>query len=330
MKIAFIEQNQNINRGSYRVHIRDLDIYLKEIGIDSKINPKNINNYDVIIFGKGTCINTIKKYKKLNKKLGITTPTCREKDNLDHKIVDFCIVGSVEEKDSLSRLYKNIFIIPQIESIYRNPKKFKTHEEKKEIIIGYHGNQNHLNHIRLSLKNSFEKLYNNYKHKYDIKFIYTCSNNEEWVTEKPNIPMEFIKWDINNIENTLLKMDIGVVPNICEFKLGGHDDENITLGRYSTDTMIRFKNKSNGGRSFVFHQMKIPVIADYTPSNMRILADLRNGYAVCSEEGWYRALEELLDYKKRIKVSENAYQEFNRVYNPLDWAKMLASNLEKI
>ena len=52
MKICFISQQSNISRGSYRIHIHDLNLYFNKIGIYSVINPININEFDVVIYGK--------------------------------------------------------------------------------------------------------------------------------------------------------------------------------------------------------------------------------------------------------------------------------------
>jgi peptidoglycan/xylan/chitin deacetylase (PgdA/CDA1 family) len=81
---------------------------------------------------------------------------------------------------------KNIFIFPQIEKMYLDTIP-KTHIPKDEIVIGYHGNQNHLNHCDIGLKNALERLNKVFK----IKFVYTCSNSTEWIQGKPNIVLTF-------------------------------------------------------------------------------------------------------------------------------------------
>ena len=90
------------------------------------------------------------------------------------------------------------------------------------------------------------------------------------------------------------------------------------------------KNKSNSGRMFAFIQHGIPVIADLTPSNLHILGNPENGYAVFSKDGWLNALKELSKAKKRNTISRNALIEFNRLYNPLEWVSKLANNIQQI
>ena len=67
---------------------------------------------------------------------------------------------------------------------------------------------------------------------------------------------------------------------------------------HKTDITVRYKNKANSGRCFVFHQLKIPVVADMIPSNLHIMGNPDNGFLACSKEGWYYSLKELLSYKK--------------------------------
>ena len=64
MKICFIDYGPNINRGSYRIWINDLHLYLNKIGIYSEINPSNINEFDVVIYGKGIKAKLIKPETK--------------------------------------------------------------------------------------------------------------------------------------------------------------------------------------------------------------------------------------------------------------------------
>ena len=316
MKIAFIDNNPKMSKGSYRIHINDLSYYFNQLGYESKINPSNLNHYDIFIHGKTKQPKFIK-----NKINGIITPN---KDDIKIlKIVNFIIVGSVEEKESLIEHNKNCFLFPQIEKMYSNVKP-KIHSKKDKIIIGYHGNQNHLNHMSCGLKNALEKL----NKKYNIELVFICSNKDEWIQGRPKIPTVFKKWNIKTIINDIKNFDIGIIPNISEFVMHNKLNNNNTLGKYNTDYMIRFKNKSNIGRALVLFQLGIPVVADITPSNMHILANPDNGYAVLSEYGWYTAIQDLMDEDKRNFISNNACEEYKRLYDPLKWAKSLLKNIE--
>ena len=324
MKIAFIDRFKYIHLGSYRIHVLDLCNNFKMIGIDSEINPKDLSSFDIIIFSKSEWKNA--KIIK-NKILGCVTPSVDDDNFL--KIFDFVIVGSSEEKDSFVRLHKKAFIYPQIENLFLNMKP-KVHDKKDKLIIGYHGNKNHLNHFELGLCKALEKL----NEEENIKLVYICGktkkNSKDWVNGIPKIELEYKRWNIDTIKDDILEFDIGIVPNISQIENKNTLDENQLLGKYSTDISIRFKNKSNIGRSLVLFQLGIPVVADITPSNMHILSNPDNGYAVLSEEGWYYALKELCCENRRNFIAKNAFEECHRLYNPIDWTNRLVKNLESL
>jgi hypothetical protein len=324
MKIAFKSQQTNLNLGSYRIWIDNLCGYFKNIDVVASINPKDIDEYDVIIFTKDKGLVTNKqntKYK--NKKIGIINPRC---DNIPLlKNADFIIVGSIEEKESLISHNKNCFIFPLIEKMYQNVVP-KIHNKKKTITIGYHGNQNHLNHMNNGLKWALEKLSETVK----IKLVIICSNDREWKRGKPDIDIVFIQWNIKTIVNDIQQFDIGIVPTISEIYKENELNTNMALGLYNTDYKIRFKNKSNIGRSLVLFQCGIPVVADIIPSNMHILANPDNGYAVASKEGWYYAMQELCCEKRRNFISKNAYNECRRLYSPIEWVSKLSTQIKSI
>ena len=318
MKIAFISKKTDINNGSYRIWVNDLNYYFNSLGIKSSINPKSIDEYDIHIYEKGNF--KIKNKKKIN---GSINPTS---DSNDLKLFDFIIVGSVEERESMIDKHQNIFIFPLIEKMYLNLKP-KKHLPQKEITIGYHGNPYHLNHFNLGLKNALERL----NKKFKLKFLYVTKNDKEWVQGIPKIKKEFINWDIKTIKNTIYRFDIGIVPTVSEIYNDKKLNTNMTLGLYNTDMKIRFKNKANNGRILVLAQCGIPIVADLIPSNMHILGNPDNGFAVLGEEGWYQALKKLCkDHELRNSVSVNAYQEVKRIYDPLVWAKKLYKKISKI
>ena len=67
--------------------------------------------------------------------------------------------------------------------------------------------------------------------------------------------------------------------------------------------------------------------ADLTPSHMHILGNPDNGYIAMSKNGWLGALERLSCHKHRQFIVDNARKEFDRLYNPLDWAKKLHNSI---
>jgi glycosyltransferase involved in cell wall biosynthesis len=317
ISIGFSAKNKDMNLGSYRIFINDLNSYFKELGIKSKIG--NINA-QVIIHPKSESFEL--DSKKFN---GIVNPNADEVEKLEK--ADFAIVGSVEERESIIPHIKNAYIFPQIEKMYLN-QELKQHTDKDEIVIGYHGNPNHLNHFSIGLKNALERLSQVRNIKLHV-IKSKLSPIEDWKVGIPNIPMTYSDWNLKTISNDIKKFDIGIVPNISQYKNGSFKDEITELGIYNTDIQIRFKNKSNIGRSLVLIQHGIPVIADLTPSNMSLFSNLDNGYAVLTEEGWYQALLKLISAEHRNFISQNAYKEYQRQYDPLKFAGALYKNIEK-
>ena len=319
-KICFLA-NFNLVRGSFRVHVRDLNLYLNQINVNSVINPSNINDYDIIIIDKALLNNIVTYREKYKNKILIGITPSRNWNY--HKYLDYAIVGSIEEKNSIIEYYKKIFILPQIESMYFN-KNTKIHKHKDKITIGYHGNSVHLNSLVNGCCQALEKLSKETQIEL-LVFKSQLASNTYWTEGVPKINIKYKQWNLNTIATDLLDIDIGIVPYFSESKNNLSND--TTKGKYNTDYMLRFKNKSNPGRCLVFYQLKIPVIADMVPSNMYILNNTDNGYAVCGEAGWYNAFKELLDVKKREFISDNAYNDFKEKYNPLEWTKKFITEL---
>ena len=63
---------------------------------------------------------------------------------------------------------------------------------------------------------------------------------------------------------------------------------------------------------------------------MSLFSNPDNGYAVLTEEGWYQALLKLNSAEHRNFISQNAYKEYQRQYDPLKFAADLYKNIEKV
>ena len=243
--ICFFSANRDVSVGSYRIWVEDLSYYFSKIGVKSTIisDPNKIYKYDTVIFSKQHP-DLAAQAKSIfpRKKIGTINLAADQSSNP----CDFVIVGSIEEKISLSE-HKNVFIFPLIEQTFQNS-ELKNHLLKKDserTKICFHGHNPHLN-----------KFENNF-------------------------------------------------------------------GLHNTDYFFRFKNKSNAGRCFVFHQLGVPVIADLTPSNLHILGNPECGYIANNKQTWEAAMMDMTDKNKRDLVSKKAKEEFDRLYDPLDWAARL-------
>ena len=328
-KVAFVTNSRNNFTGSYRIWINDLCQYINEIndsGIKAEIcNPdSDLGDFDAIICGKGETHLVIEmKQQYPNKKIG-TINLSADTKNLP---VDFVIVGSLEEKDSLSH-YRNVFVFPLIENMFRHCEA-KKHSEKEQVRIGFHGHYPHLSKFEPHLKEALESI--DKRHSIEL-YIITSNPRFNWAHGKPNIKNIRLKsWDLSSVKDRLMSCDIGIVPNVTSMSKGIKEyGTSVELGLYDTDYVMRMKNKSNAGRAFVFHQLGIPVVADFTPSNFHIMGDPSCGYIAQNKLGWEKAIVELLDPIKRATVAQNAKKEFDRLYDPIDWAQRLIKEITEI
>lgn len=314
INILFVSK-QNLNVGSHRIWIHDLCNYFHKIGVTTKIGlESDVSNFDVIIYGKNETPQKIK-----NKIVGHINPDGWRKHNCD-----FIIVGSLEEKDSLS-INRNVFIFPLIENMFSN-KPIKRHKNSSLLELCYHGNESHLTSFNPNLKSALEI----FSEEKNIKLTIICGNSDfKWSIGKPDINIDFKKWSIKSIENDIRSCDIGICPNALE-PLNRPHKAVTKLGFYESDYTLRFKNKSNAGRAFVFHQLGIPVIADFTPSHFHILGNPDCGYIAMSKDGWLSALRKLSCSKHRNFISQNARKEFERLYDPIDWVRKLHHSILNI
>jgi hypothetical protein len=186
--------------------------------------------------------------------------------------------------------------------------------KKKELTIGYHGNSLHLNEFEPHIKIALEEFYKIAP----IKLLCIHDMKTKWKQGKPEIPITEIKYDIATFEDNLLNCDIGIIPGVYE------------SGSTDSDYIIKFKNKSNSGRCFVFHQLKIPVVGGFIPSNFHILGDENCGYLAHKKDGWLNALKELTCENRRQLISDNAFNKFNELYNPVNYTKKLIEFINKL
>tara|TARA_B100000963_G_C22620123_1_gene669513 strand:+ start:685 stop:1701 length:1017 start_codon:yes stop_codon:yes gene_type:complete len=338
LNIFFLERGDN-NLGSNRIYINNLSYWISKLGIKvtkSKIIKKGYTHY---ILSKYSTLKDLKEIKNVNKDkviCGLVHPSDLNRNNLNMvRHIDFLLVGSIEEKDYYSYLEKPIIRFPQIEKIKLKKKK---HINKKNIVIGYHGNLEHLEEMD-ALKNALESL--NLKHNITLSVIFDKKLGK-WIKGRPAIQIKEINWSFKNILKEIPKFDIGIVPCTNNFFLDKPlANKNIfkqilkffTGGKNKriNDYVLRFKVTSNSGRAFIFHQLGIPVIADFWPSNFEILGNPRNGYLAHSQNAWYNALEELIkSASKRQFIANNAQAEFTKNYDPSFWSKNFINELKKI
>jgi len=327
--IGFYASSKDINRGSYRIWIHDLMAYFRELGVRVAFCDKtnDLSSFEVIILDKEDSDETsFFSTNAVHAKIGCINLSA----NKTEVPADFVIVGSNEEKISLS-WHPNVFIFPLIERNYQNT-LIKHHEKKDLLRLCYHGNHLHLSSFQSSgLTRAITRLGGERKIQLDV---ITPDPNKKWEIGQPdNITIMRRKWNVQTIIHDIQACDIGLVPNaLCtQTSTDSSIQENVrSTGISNLDFQIRFKNKSNAGRCFVFHQLGIPVVADITPSHFHILGNPKNGFLAMNEDSWYESLNTLTKHQIRTQIAVNAKREFDRLYNPLEWAKVLLGNINEL
>ena len=340
MRIFFLKRGK-ANLGSNRIYIENLSQYFSQIGIETVVSENILPDFDYYILSKYSKFEDLNKIRQINDKKRVICGIIHPSD-LNHagiqmlKSVDFAIVGSIEERDYYLRYKKNIFRFPQIEKIETIKRK---HTKKNKIVISYHGNLEHLEEMSSATTQALERIHEKYN--IELQVIYDKSLGT-WRRGRPNIKVAEIDWTLDNVINYISKSDIGIVPCTNNFFLDAPINyanpfslfiKFFTGGknRRLNDYILRFKSTSNAGRSFIFHQLGIPVIADFWPSNFEILGAKDCGYLAHSENAWYNSLEKLICSEDlRNEISLNAQLLFEKNYKANDWAKKLISNIKSI
>lgn len=227
------------------------------------------------------------------------------------RAADALIVGSFEQRDEQLQYNQRIFIyymFPDIRPM------FKQHRSKQPVIIGYHGNKEHLLNFSPYINTALDQLASRYP--VELWLIYNISKLGRATKKMPRlIKTRHIQWSPSAYSRYLSKCDIGIVNNIIPAPRSYRHLFNQPLSRYfrfnlrpyrAHDTRVRFKYGTNPGRVYVFSQLGIPVVSDFAPSMSQVIRDGYSGSIVNSTAGWHHALSQLVqDFKLRQFYSDN-------------------------
>jgi glycosyltransferase involved in cell wall biosynthesis len=262
-------------------------------GLKVTRNDYDYKKYDTAIFMSPDSDVRYAKYINPNIKCIIFDP----KTNClgDVRRADLLIVSSIEQREFFLKYNRNILIYTMFPETI---KVYTKHKNKEFITIGYHGNKQHLEEMT-ELTKALDDLAEEYLIKF--KAIYNIKDLGKWKKNVPKIcPVEHIQWE----RNIKMDFDIGVVPSLKP------------TWKLTNDYVSRYKYSNNPGRIWVFSQLGIPVIADFTPSSCQIIKDGHNGLLVGTKEGWIRAIKMLFDVELRKKLSYNLRRELKKSPNP--------------
>ena len=325
IKIVFFGK-LDLTNGSDRIFCYTFSNYLNKVKYCSshlKENDLDNINCDIAIFKKDFPHNELKKIYKKRKDflIGIINPSDKNYGINSIKIADFAIVGSIEEKAYYSK-YIKCFVYPLIEDV--SEKLIKKYEKRPNKVICYHGNKQHLDYININIEKAILRLIGEgyrFKAIYNFKKLGKC---------KKNIITDHIQWDKNNWLKEISNSTIGICPSthytgFLKTKIAKFFAKKRIL---RNDYLLQYKNTSNASRAFVFHQLKIPVVAEIGGSFHHILGDETAGYLCYSEKSWYESITRLCNDKDlNKKFSEKAFKLVNLLYNPKLWSERFLNEL---
>ena len=331
--MRFVLNTTNLDSPASLVCISGLSRQLDALGYNVVINDwENYHRYDVAIFMAVDA--DYVAIKAINPKIiiGIADP----KPNTERQVreADFCIVGSIEQREVFLPLNRNQFIYYMIPDFESTPVQ---HFSKERYRILYHGNKVHLNASYHSLVPALNELGRKYAIQFDA--IYNIQELGRWTMGRPDpnlCPTRDLQWYPDCYKTYFSGADIGVVQNLIPWR---HEDFIRQIGMVSRsllletahDHIAKYKSSANAGRAFVFGYFGIPVVADAIPSASDAIVDGYSGRLVLTAEGWYSALEELiLSPIRRQQLADNFRQSINERFAPAVSARRLVDFLSDL
>lgn len=325
MKIDFIASHQSLEVGSYRIWIHDAIPVLLDQGVSINVveNVSQARPDATLIFSKNDfgLAPDLRTDKRLVGAINVPADASNS--------LDFIIVGSPEEKSSLLPACKNVFVVNLIERMYQAA-TLKNHTDDDVLTIGYHGSFSHLAKMGTS---GFISAFLKVREKQPGLKLSTLTSDPaicDRIFHSLGLSSDLYenkKWKFKTAFQDISAFDVGIVPNITDIMTmipKMREFVSVESGLYETDFCVRYKNKSNAGRSFVFNQLGIPVIADFTPSNMPMFHDEICGSLASNEAGYQIAIERFLNADERNKVAQLAYNRFQEIYDvSYDWRQVV-------
>jgi len=262
-------------------------------GIKVARNDRDYTKYDTAIFMSPD--SEVKYAKSINPKIKCIIFDPKTNNLEDVRLADELIVSSIEQREFFLKYNQNI----KIYYMFPDIPKYHIYKNKSDmLLIGYHGNKQHLEEAT-GLMEALDELSD------DVALI-ACYNIEKLGKWRKNRPQKCIVLDRPWTPEwtQIMGCDIGVVPSLKP------------TWKLNNDYVSRYKYSNNPGRIWVFSQLGIPVIADFTPSSCQIIKDGHNGLLVGTKEGWIRAIKMLFDVELRNKLSYNLRRELKKSPNP--------------
>jgi hypothetical protein len=271
-------------------------------------------DFDIVLFMSGTKNSNF--VKKKNVLYGLIDPRAGNYDNFDK--YDFIIANGIEEKFFFSFAKLPTLIYPVYPSIKLKKKKFN----KNKTIISYHGNREHLINMYPSIFNAIKKIAS--KHLIELLLIYDFKNKGKvsfFNQKEHRFKIYHKQYHDKCFEKYLYDTDIGIVPQLIPFQtkkikknFSYYFSKQLFKKNYFFS--LNFKETTNLGRHFVFAQLKIPTISDYTLSSSNFINNRINGFLAHDTVDWYECFEYLINNKKKSqKIGSKFYLDWKKKYS---------------
>ncbi len=310
--MKYVLNSKNLETPAASVCISGLMHRLKSLGHLVSVNDwGNYHSYDVAIFMASDEVD-IKAIRKTNPRMLIGLADPKPNNVSQVREANFCIVSSIEQREVFLPFNRNQFIyymIPDFE--VSSP---VVHIDKSCYRIVYHGNKIHLNGSYQGLTPALNELGKKYSIQFDA--IYNVSKLGVWSMGRPDpryCRTRDLQWYPNCYKDYFVGADIGVVQNHMPWrsekliKRLGVVSRTLLL-ESSLDHIVKYKSSANAGRAFLFGYFGIPVVADAIPATCDAITDGYSGRLVLSAEGWYDALEDLINSSERRQLLANNFR----------------------
>lgn len=317
MKIAFV--CENTGSPSFQFY-RDSFLEMNQEGsavsvsLGESLHDFDYQDYDVVLFmGFGFAPEQV---RAVNKKalIGVVEPRAAQKNTFEG--VDFIITNSMEARDYFSAFHDTFFMYHVYPVV---PEKETCPVETDRLVLGYHGNEKHIQAMVPRITDALERL--NRDIPIELWAMYNIEKKGVWKKSQSfSFPVKNIQFSYENYARYIANVDIGLVPQLMPVQrrtLGMALMASWNRNHFESarDYLLRFKDTTNIGRHHVFAQYAIPVVSDLTPSATALLGDDVGGSVAYSTAAWEQAIRRLARSKgERQKAGDALYKKWRMTY----------------
>jgi len=286
------------------------------IEVHNDPNLVDYSNYEAALFFKYDEHAAYAKSKNPSLITGVIDPRAAQEQGF--RDVDFIAVHDIVAKDYFSKFSCDIlvhYIYPKV------PEKLDCPIEKKQLVLGYHGNMIHMEAMVPRITQAIAVLGREIP--LELWAMYNIEKRGQWQSpshKNLGFSVKHIQYSSENYARYMAHVDIGLVPQLIpvrknrllRYLIGTLDHRYMEK---SKDYLLRFKETTNIGRHLVFAQYKIPVVSDMSPAACALIEEGMDGFVAFHTQSWYRALQSLaVSSDLRDKMGKRLYEKYKKKY----------------